>query len=184
MLPIWAAAILEEFSRRRTISDRNNVLLSCQQARPLKPPCLSQIETILSKTGLALVCSLSLMDTTGKSEYNCVPTKSSFSGACADDILQCPGESQDVETSDREVREVSERDEQTPKVEKIETGRLGDSNRGSAHCQGRVFWTKRSKRSGVKRQLVRNGHWSRWSMSYGRPAWQGEFHQFLEVMSS
>ena len=44
------------------------------------------------------------------SEYNCVPTKSSLSCACANDTLQCPDESQDVATSDSEVKEVSERE--------------------------------------------------------------------------
>ena len=63
------------------------------------------------------------------SENNCVPTKSSFSSAW-NDVLQSAGKSQNGGTSNSEGEEVSERDVQSPKLEKFETGRLGDGNRG------------------------------------------------------
>ena len=56
----------------------------------------------------------------------------------------------------------------------------------SGHYQGRVLGTKRSNRSGVKRQIVRRrrhrkGHWPWWSMSCGASPWQDKSPPVLGV---
>ena len=54
---------------------------------------------------------------------------SSCSSAHANDMLQCFGKNQDGEVSDSEVEEYSGKDKQSPKHEKVETGKLHEEDR-------------------------------------------------------